>query len=62
MNAYTHLDATAMGNYVAELQLHLALQVRNLVPNRAQNASNNPCNQLLHDAQAAQEIAFSRLR
>ncbi len=59
----SHFDANPMGTYVAELQLHLTLQARNLLPNVTQGTrASNPCHQLLHDAQVAQEIAFSRLK
>jgi uncharacterized membrane-anchored protein YhcB (DUF1043 family) len=50
-----------MNTYVAELQLHMALQARNLVPDMTGRALDaNPCNQLIQQAQAAQEITFSR--
>ncbi|WP_218081508.1 hypothetical protein [Anthocerotibacter panamensis] len=51
-----------MDTYVAELQLHMALQARNLVSGlTSESLTQNPCSRLLHEAQVAQEIAFSRL-
>lgn len=44
--------------YVAELQLHMALQARKLVPTLQQTADSR--HQLLHRTQAAIEMQISR--
>lgn len=44
--------------YVAELQLHMALQARKLVPTLSQTADSR--HQLLHQTQAAIEMQISR--
>ncbi len=49
-----------MNDYVAELQIHMSLQARNLVPNLT--SIENPCHRLIAQEIAAQEIAASRLR
>ena len=45
-------------DYVAQLQLHMALQAKNLVPSLTQ--SNDPRQQLLHETQATVEKLVSR--
>lgn len=45
-------------DYVAQLQLHMALQAKNLVPSFTQ--SNDPRQQLLHETQATVEKLVSR--
>lgn len=45
-------------DYVAQLQLHMALQARNLVPSLTQ--SNDPRQQLLSETQATVEKLVSR--
>lgn len=47
-----------IGEYVAQLQLHMALQARNLVPNLVQ--ANDSREQLLHETQANIEKLVSR--
>ncbi|MEA5532879.1 hypothetical protein [Crocosphaera sp. XPORK-15E] len=47
-------------DYVAQLQLHMALQAKNLVPTLTQ--SNDPRQQLLHETQATVEKLVSRQR
>ena len=47
-----------MGDYVAQLQLHMTLQAKNLVPNLTQNS--DPRQQLLHETQATVEKLVSR--
>ena len=47
-----------IGGYVAELQLHMALQARNLVPTF--NHPNESRSQLLRDSQATLEKLASR--
>lgn len=47
-----------MGDYVAQLQLHMTLQARNLVPNLTQNQ--DPRQQLLQETQATVEKFASR--
>ncbi|MEL6493832.1 MAG: hypothetical protein AAFQ41_01750 [Cyanobacteria bacterium J06623_7] len=49
-----------ISNYVAELQLHMALQARNLVPNLSQNTMTSSRQQLLQEAQAQAEKLASR--
>lgn len=61
-----NLEPTApredFSEYVAHLQLHMALQTRRLVPNMAQNMSqsNDSRAQLLQDTQAQIEKHVSR--
>jgi uncharacterized membrane-anchored protein YhcB (DUF1043 family) len=47
-----------IGEYVAQLQLHMALQARNLVPNLVK--ANDSREQLLHETQANIEKLVSR--
>jgi hypothetical protein len=47
-----------MGDYVADLQLHMTLQARKLVPNL--NITSDTRTQLLQDAQAEAEKYVSR--
>jgi hypothetical protein len=47
-----------MGDYVADLQLHMTLQARKLVPNL--NITGDTRTQLLQDAQAEAEKYVSR--
>lgn len=48
----------AIGDYVAELQLHMTLQARNLVPTLSQ--SQGGCQHLVHESQAMVEKIVSR--
>ncbi len=48
----------ACSDYVAHLQLHMALQAKNLVPSLAQNS--DPRENLLHQTQADLEKMISR--
>jgi len=50
-----------IGNYVAHLQLHMALQARKLLPNNMLE-SNHPCHSLLLQSQAEYEKLISRQR
>ncbi len=58
--APTDREALAEGirEYVAELQLHMTLQARNLVPPLTQ--SQDPRQQMLHETQAILEKLVSR--
>ena len=47
-----------IGEYVAQLQLHMTLHARNLVPSLTQ--ANNSREQLLHETQANIEKIISR--
>ena len=49
-----------IGEYVAQLQLHMALQARNLVPTLNNNDTNNSRYQMLQEAQAVVEKLASR--
>ena len=51
-----------IGEYVAQLQLHMALQARNLVPTLDSNSSdaNNSRHKMLQEAQAVVEKLASR--
>ncbi len=53
-----HLDREEVSQYVAELQLHMALQARNLVPNL--NLAGDSRRQLLHETQCQMEKFASR--
>ena len=48
----------AISDYVAELQLHMTLQARNLVPSLFQ--AQGSCHQLVHESQAMVEKIVSR--
>jgi hypothetical protein len=50
----------AISDYVAELQLHMTLQARNLVPTLTQTPG--PCHSLVHESQAMVEKIVSRQR
>ena len=47
-------------DYVADMQLHMALQSRNLVPGMNSEAVNNSRLEMLQEAQAASEKSASR--
>ncbi len=49
-----------IGEYVAQLQLHMALQARNLVPTLDNTGINNSRHQLLQETQAVIEKLASR--
>lgn len=49
-----------IGEYVAQLQLHMALQARNLVPNLSNNSVADSRQQLLQETQAIAEKFASR--
>ena len=57
-NLSTKLDP--MGDYVAELQLHMTLQARNLTPSLSCSSLANSSQQLVHESQAAVEKIISR--
>jgi hypothetical protein len=54
------MQAQEMGEYVAELQLHMSLQARNLVPRL--NSTNDSREQFLQETQAHLEKLISRQR
>lgn len=54
----TNFDQEDMGDYVAQLQLHMALQAKNLVPSLEQARDSR--HQLLHDTQIHLEKMASR--
>lgn len=54
------LSREDISEYVAQLQLHMALQARNLVPSLSNNAMDNSRQQLLQEAQALSEKLASR--
>ena len=49
-----------ISDYVAQLQLHMALQARNLVPTLNSADTNNSRHQMLQEAQAVVEKLASR--
>ena len=49
-----------ISEYVAQLQLHMALQARNLVPTLNSTDTNNSRHQMLQEAQAVVEKLASR--
>ncbi|MEM7758460.1 MAG: hypothetical protein AAF298_10095 [Cyanobacteria bacterium P01_A01_bin.40] len=49
-----------ISEYVAQLQLHMALQARNLVPTLTNNNVTNSRQQMLHETQAIAEKFVSR--
>lgn len=57
-NVDQSLTQESIRDYVAQLQLHMALQAKNLVPSLTH--SNNPRQQLLHETQATVEKLASR--
>lgn len=57
-NVVNSLSQENMGDYVAQLQLHMTLQARNLVPNLTQGG--DPRQQLLQETQAQVEKLASR--
>ncbi len=57
-NVAQSLAQENMGDYVAQLQLHMTLQAKNLVPNLTQ--SPDPREQLLQETQATVEKLASR--
>ena len=54
------LSREDISEYVAQLQLHMALQARNLVPSLSNKAMDNSRQQLLQEAQALSEKLASR--
>ena len=54
------LSQEDISEYVAQLQLHMALQARNLVPTLNSSDTNNSRHQMLQEAQAVVEILASR--
>ncbi|BFM40306.1 hypothetical protein [Synechocystis sp. LKSZ1] len=52
------VQTDAIGDYVAELQLHMTLQARNLVPTFAHSGDSRQ--QLVHESQAMVEKLVSR--
>ena len=57
-NVVNSISHESMGDYVAQLQLHMTLQAKNLVPNLTQ--SPDPRQQLLQETQATVEKLASR--
>ncbi len=57
-NVVNSISQESMGDYVAQLQLHMTLQAKNLVPNLTQNP--DPRQQLLQETQATVEKLASR--
>ncbi len=57
-NVAQSLNQENMGDYVAQLQLHMTLQARNLVPNLTQSGDSRQ--QLLQETQATVEKLASR--
>ncbi|MEM0981304.1 MAG: hypothetical protein AAGH78_13650 [Cyanobacteria bacterium P01_H01_bin.58] len=57
-NAMSSAPREACSDYVAELQLHMALQARNLVPSLSQGLDSRQ--NLLHQTQATIEKMVSR--
>ena len=53
-------EEEALLGYVADLQLHMALQSRNLVPTLNDGAADNSRLAMLHQVQAASEKSASR--
>jgi hypothetical protein len=49
-----------ISEYVAQLQLHMALQARNLVPSLTNTTMNNSRHQMLQETQAIAEKLVSR--
>ena len=49
-----------ISEYVAQLQLHMALQARNLVPTLDSSDANNSRHKMLQEAQAVVELLASR--
>ena len=49
-----------IGEYVAQLQLHMALQARNLVPSINNSSVTNSRQRMLQETQAIAEILASR--
>ncbi|MEL4896963.1 hypothetical protein [Crocosphaera sp. Alani8] len=57
-NVVDSISQETMGDYVAQLQLHMTLQARNLVPNLTYDGG--PRQQLLQETQARVEKLASR--
>ncbi len=58
-STFSHGQQEQMGDYVAHLQIHMALQARNLVPTLTKGAIDHR-SQLLHQTQAEFEKVISR--
>lgn len=56
----SELSREDIGEYVAQLQLHMALQARNLVPTLTDGVVNDSRQQLLRETQAIAEKLVSR--
>lgn len=56
----TELFREDISEYVAQLQLHMALQARNLVPNLTGNSVTDSRQQMLQETQAIVEKFVSR--
>ena len=54
------LQREGISEYVAQLQLHMALQARNLVPSSTNTAMTNSRQQMLQETQAISEKHASR--
>lgn len=59
-NQESELFREDIGEYVAQLQLHMALQARNLVPNLTNNSVANSRQQMLQESQSIIEKFASR--
>lgn len=54
------LQREDIGEYVAQLQLHMALQARNLLPNMTSTTTTDSRQQMLQETQAIAEKLASR--
>ncbi len=59
-NQESELFREDISEYVAQLQLHMALQARNLVPNLTNDSVANSRQQMLQEAQSVVEKFASR--
>lgn len=60
LNQESELFREDISEYVAQLQLHMALQARNLVPNLTNNTVTDSRQQMLQETQAIVEKFASR--
>ncbi len=56
----SHPATPEICDYVTQLQLHMALQARHLIPGMAQSSSRDSRMELLHQTQADMEKSASR--
>lgn len=59
-NTFHEAPREDIGEYVAQLQLHMALQARNLLPTLTDTSVNNSRQQMLQETQAIVEKFVSR--